>query len=301
MDTELQQLAKTNRNPVQETRYQELLRQQPQGGSSAPVSGGSTNDPSAIIRESIKRMQEANAPAVQSLQASIPEVQSKYAQTRQQLQAQQPSLEQRYQQTLDSIKNQKTQDVNAQTRITSNEMGKRGLTGDSTLAQQEIQNAVQPVNAQYTNLEQQTALSREDAIRALQNQLANLTPQETADTRSIQNAIAQLQSGAASQGVTQGMNLYQNQLQQQMQQAEQARLAEQSRLAQQFEQQKFQAQQQQQALENRLQQEALARQLAQTQAANASQTNLISFLQNLGKTNQQNYTPATGGFSGFWK
>lgn len=201
MDTELQQLSKTSRNPVQETRYQELLKQQPQ------VSSGATNDPNSIIQESIKRMQEANAPAIRSLQASIPETQAKYAQTRQQLQAQQPSLEQRYQNTLDSIKNQKTADVSAQTRITSNELGKRGLTGDSTLAQQEVQNAVQPINAQYTNLEQQTALSREDAIRSLQNQLANLTPQEVADTRSIQNAIAQLQSGAASQGVTQGLNL----------------------------------------------------------------------------------------------
>lgn len=34
-DTELQQLAKTDRNPVQETRYQELLKQQPQQSSGA--------------------------------------------------------------------------------------------------------------------------------------------------------------------------------------------------------------------------------------------------------------------------
>lgn len=36
-DTELQQLAKTDRNPIQETRYQELLKQQPQGSSGTGI------------------------------------------------------------------------------------------------------------------------------------------------------------------------------------------------------------------------------------------------------------------------
>ena len=211
-DTEFEQLAKTNRNPVQETRYQELLRQQPQGSQQS-----SASDPQAAIDAAIKRMQEANRPAVQSLESSIPEVQNKYATTRQQLQAREPSLQERYKNLISDIRGRGEADVNAQTRITSSELGKRGLTSDSTLAQQELQNSVSPLRQKYTSLEKDAALSQEDELRSLRDAITNLTPMETADMRSIQNAIAQLQSGAASQGVTQGLNLYQMDLQRQMQ------------------------------------------------------------------------------------
>lgn len=208
-------------NPVQRTRLQELRSQNPT--ASGPVD---YSNPQSAIQAAIKQQQEAVQPAIQSYQASIPEVQAKYAQTRSQLQSQQPSLEQRYSDLLASIKNQGQQDVNAQTRITSNELGKRGLTGSSTLAQQEIQNAVAPINFQYANLGQQTSLAREDALRTLRDSINNLTPQETADTRSIQNAIASLQAGAGQTGAQLGQNLYSTQLQNQMQQQQ---LAEQKR------------------------------------------------------------------------
>jgi len=212
-DTELEQLAKTSRNPIQESRYQELLRQQPQQRTQQV----SASDPQAAIDAAIKRMQEANRPAVESLQASIPEVQSKYATTRQQLQAREPSLQERYKNLINDIRGRGEADVNAQTRITSSELGKRGLTSDSTLAQQELQDAVSPLRQKYTSLEKDAALSQEDELRNLRDAITNLTPMETADMRSIQNAIAQLQSGAASQGVGQGLNLYQMDLQRQMQ------------------------------------------------------------------------------------
>lgn len=231
-------------NPVQRTRLQELRAQNPTANTPVDYS-----NPQSAIQAAIKQQQEAVQPAIQSYQASIPEVQAKYAQTRSQLQSQQPSLEQRYSDLLASIKNQGQQDVNAQTRITSNELGKRGLTGSSTLAQQEIQNAVAPINFQYSNLGQQTSLAREDALRTLQDSIANLTPQETADTRSIQNAIASLQAGAGQTGAAQGMQLYstnlQNQLEQQKLAEQQKQDALQNALAQLVQQQNYQNQQRQ--------------------------------------------------------
>lgn len=164
-----------------------------------------------------QQQMEAIKPAVDSLQAQIPEIGAKYAQTRQQLTASQKPLEERYQSLLDSIKNQGTQDVNQQTKITNNELGKRGITGSSTLAQQEIQNTTSPLRQKYTGLEKDTTLAREDAIRALQDQLANLTPQETADQRAITQAIANLQAGAGQAGISQGMQLYSTDLQNQFQ------------------------------------------------------------------------------------
>lgn len=181
-------------------------------GSSSSVSGGGGIDPNATIEAAIKRMQEANAPAVSSLQASIPETQQKYEQTRTQLEAKSGSLEQRYTNLLDSIKSQHTQSANKQTTITANELGKRGIVGSSTLADQEIQNAVEPVNQYYTGLTKETGLAREDALTGIRDQVANLTTAETGDIRAIQNAIAQLQSGAATSGINLGQNLYSTQV-----------------------------------------------------------------------------------------
>lgn len=208
------------------------------GGSSSSTS---STDPMALAQQMIKLQQEANQPAIQSLQGQIPETQAKYAQTRTQLQSQQPSIEQRYQNLLDQVKGNQQIAENRQTLTTNNELGRRGITGSSGIAQQEITNAVNPITQQYTGMAKDTSLAREDSLKQLQDQIANLTPQETADTRAINNAIAQLQSGAASQGIGQGLNLYSTNLS--AQQADQARRDQQA-------------------------QQAIANQLAQAQLAN---------------------------------
>ena len=122
-------------------------------------------------------------------------------------------MKDRYNTLLESIKNEGQQAANKQTLITSNELGKRGILGSSTMAQQEIQNAVTPVQQQYTTLGKNAALDQTQAEQTLQNSIANLVPQETSDTRAIQNAIAQLEGGAVTQGAQLGSNLYGTQLQ----------------------------------------------------------------------------------------
>lgn len=190
------------------------LKSQFQTAQSAS-SSSSFSDPQSSIKEAIRMTQEANKPAVESLRASMPEVSQKYAQTKTQLQGQSSSLEERYKNLLSSIKGQGESDVNRQTVITSNELGKRGITGDSTIAQQEIQNATSPLRQKYATLEKETGLAREDALKNLQDSITGLTSQETADLRSIQNAIAQLESGASSSGIQTGLSLYSQQLAQQ--------------------------------------------------------------------------------------
>lgn len=147
------------------------------------------------ISQAIDLQKKANQPAVQSLEASKPEIQSAYQQSRQ-------TLTDRYQNLLDSIRGQGEQDVNRQTTITSNELGKRGIVGSSTLGQQEIQNATSPLRQKYTGLEKDASISQNE-------QLSGLTTQETADLRAIANSIAQLQSGAAQTGISQGIGQYQ--------------------------------------------------------------------------------------------
>jgi hypothetical protein len=189
--------------------------------SSGGGSGFSSVNPQDTIRAAIDAMKEANKPAVESLQASIPETSAKYAGATQRLVGSKAPLEQRYQQILDSIKGNQQVAENRQTLTTNNELGKRGISGSSGVAQQEITNAVNPITQQYTGLQKETSLAREEGLRGIDDQIANMTSQETADLRAIQNMIAQLSSGAGQSGLSAGMNLYSTNLQ--AQQAEQQR------------------------------------------------------------------------------
>ena len=186
-----------------------------------------------------EKQKEAIKPIVASLEATKPEITSKYNLARNQLQASEQPLKDRYQTLLDSINTQKTSDVSAQTRVTNSELAKRGITNDSTLAQQEVLNATQPLNERYTNLSTQTGLEREDSLRSLQDSIANLTPQETADLRAISDAIAQIQANSAQTGIAQSLDLYSRGLDNQLAQQELGERQKQNAIANALAQAKF--------------------------------------------------------------
>jgi len=204
-DTELQQLSKTDRNPVQESRYQELLK------SSGGLSGGSNNDIASLAAQQLKMYQEANAPAVQSLQASIPEIQNKYAQQGEYLQKQVGNLDERYKKLLDSIKGLQQSDVQATTTNTSNELGRRGISAESGLFGKTVNEAVLPVNSAYATQIGELGSAQQSALDTLLNQISGNTQNQTAETRAVQNAIAQLQAGGNQNAITSALQLYQNQ------------------------------------------------------------------------------------------
>lgn len=86
-------------------------------------------------------------------------------------------LEQRYKDLLASIKGNQQIAENRQTVVTNNELGKRGITGSSTLAGQELTNALNPITSQYTGMYKDTA------------------NQENIDIANIDKAIASLMAG----------------------------------------------------------------------------------------------------------
>lgn len=162
-DSELVQLQKTKAsgglNPVQQTRYDQLMAEQGSGG-------GDNSDPVALAKSLIQVQQQANQPAIQTLQGNI------------------GSTQQKYNDLVDSIKGAGTVAANNQTQITNNALGARGILPSSQLYQQELQNALLPVNAQFSGLAAQTGLQGQE------------------DINSIMNAIAQLQSGNPASAVT---------------------------------------------------------------------------------------------------
>lgn len=178
------------------------------GGSSYSSGGASSINMDDIINQSIKRYQEANQPAVASLEAGIPETQTKYSQLRTQQQGRIDPLKDRYTNLINEVKNYGQIQEQRQTQTTQAELAKRGILNSSGLAQQELTNALQPITSSTSYKVQDLGYQQEDAIKQIEDYIANLTPQETEELRLARNAIAQLQSGAASSGISTGIDVY---------------------------------------------------------------------------------------------
>lgn len=140
---------------------------QPGGGWTAQsaTGGGSVNgggntaapiDPIETAKKLLEFQKTANQPVIQSLQGSV------------------DPLKQRYNDVLASIKGNQQVAENNQTRITSNELGKRGLLPGDTYGQQEIQNSVLPVSAAFSGQTAQTGLAENQDLQAIAERIASL-------------------------------------------------------------------------------------------------------------------------------
>ena len=235
-------------------------------GSTQSSSGGSSGSNASwqdTVQQAIDAYKKANEPAVSTYQSESPGIQSNYEAQKANVTAQGQTLNDRYDALLKSLDTSKTKDVSAQTVITNNELGKRGLLPSSTLAQQEVTNAITPITDKYTGLTTTAALDQTTGQQSIQQLLNQLTSGETTDVNAVNNAIAQLQSGAASSGITTGSNVYSQ---------NQSTLAAQA--AQTYKEQ-------QDKIANTLAQSQLANQTAETNSAiaksNATQTTKYPF------------------------
>lgn len=221
-DTEYGQLSKMaaqgDLNPIQRTRYEELKAQ----GGPLTTDMSSPGDYANIAAQQMKLMQQANQPVIQSLQASIPETQQKYAAESGRLQAQQAPLEQRYQSLLADVTRQGEANIRDVQTSTSREFGRRGISLQSGIFDQALNQAVTPQREWMGQQTKEIGLSREDALRQLQDLISKTGESGVGAVREIQNAIANLQAGGAQSGITNAMQMYQMQQQQAQAQAERA-------------------------------------------------------------------------------
>lgn len=251
--------------------------------------------PGASLDETISRavnsLREANRPIIDSYNSSIGETQQRFANQKTQLEGRRQPLQDRYSNLISSIKNQGQQDVTNQTRITNNELGKRGLLSSSTLAQQEIQNATSPLMQKYAGLEKDASLAQEDEMRNLENQISGLAGQETDSLRAIQNAIAQLQANTQQQGISLGTDAFNRYQEQERQRVAMEEARRQQELDNQYRQAQAEAARRQAEQENSFRERQFQEQLRQQQIQNQQNapTDISKYLSNsvLGQSTQQ--------------
>jgi hypothetical protein len=176
-------------------------------GGGQSVQSGSYAQPNfeSTLQRAMQLQKEAAQPAISSLQASIPEIQKSYASQTQYAKGQVSNLESRYKTLLDSIKTNQAGAETGAIKTTSQELGRRGIVGSSGVADVAMQEAVNPIKAQYSNLLSQTGVSQEADIAAANQAIANLGLAETEATRNVNNAIAQLQSATTTAGINQAL------------------------------------------------------------------------------------------------
>lgn len=170
------------------------------------VLNSSTNF-SDVIKQAVDANRQAVQPAVDTYQSFIPQTQEKFAGEKSRLESRRQTLTDKYDSLLNDIRGSGGEQVNAQTRVTNQEMAKRGILPSSTEAQQNLQNALQPIQRQTNQLLKDSTIASQEAQLNLDDLIGQTTGNEVSALQAIQSAIAGLQAGAGQSGVSQGLNL----------------------------------------------------------------------------------------------
>jgi len=184
--------------------YQELAGGGYSGGGN-PVP--QTSNVVDTAKQLLQFQQQANQPAISSLQASIPETTAKFATARTSLEGQKVPLEARYKNLLDTILGNQEADISQTNLATSREFGRRGIPTTSGIVEKTLAEKTSPIRKFYTGQVTEAGISKEENLTKLNDLVASLTGQETEASRAITNAIAQLQAGDSTGAVTQALNL----------------------------------------------------------------------------------------------
>lgn len=179
-----------------------------------------------IAKQMMELQKQANQPAIQSLQTQIPTTQQAFQQKGQQLQAEVDPLKQRYQSLIDSLTKQQGVATQRESTASAREFGARGIPLSSGAYDQYLNQRLLPVEAAYSGQIASAGFNREDALRQIQNMIAQNPIEQTQAEQQINQAIAQLQSGGNTQAIQNALSLYQQQ-QQANQQAQQFGLQQQ--------------------------------------------------------------------------
>lgn len=123
-------------------------------------------------------------------------------------------MNQRYQNLINQITGNQRQAESRESTATSREFGRRGISLQSGIFDQTLNERLDPITKYYTGQIKDVGFEQGKANRELQALLGNLTSAEIEQLRGIQNTIAQIQAGGsqdAAQNALQLLQLNQNQ------------------------------------------------------------------------------------------
>lgn len=177
------------------------------GGGTIGGGGSASGNFDSTVKRAIETNRNAIQPAIQSFQSSIPEITKSFDERGQQLQAEKTPLKERFDNLLDRVQGTFSQRREGATLTTSNELGRRGISGSSGIADREMQAAVAPLLEQEGQAVTDIGFEREGQLRALQNAISNLVNDKTGALRGVYNQIGGLEAGAGQSGISNALSL----------------------------------------------------------------------------------------------
>lgn len=178
------------------------------GGGSSGNSITNNSSFEDTVKRAIELQKTAAQPAIDTLQSNIPTIQSNYASQKADVTAKEQTLKDRYDALLKTIGTSESAETSRQATTTNNELASRGILSGSGIYGQTMTNALNPITSKYVNLKSTTNADETSGLQDLASLITQLTTGESSDIMGVNNAIAQLKSGAATSGITTGTNLY---------------------------------------------------------------------------------------------
>lgn len=158
------------------------------------------------IQTALRRQAEANRPAIDTLKQRDPLITQTFQTERERLGGERTSLQDRYAKLLEDVKGQGAKRETAQTRVTARELGRRGISSQSGLFDQELQGVLDPIRSDTQSLTKDIGLEQETGLRGIRDLLASLTNQEATQRQTLAETIANLQAGGAQTAIAQGLD-----------------------------------------------------------------------------------------------
>jgi hypothetical protein len=168
----------------------------------------SSFNPVDFAKQMLDFQKQQNQPVIQSLQSQIPTTQALYAQKGSALSGQMDPLKQRYESALNALTAGSQVAVQTAQTSASREFGARGVPLSSSAYDQYLQGQVNPIASSYAGYYGNLRADEADAIKQLQDEIAQnpLLSKQAVDA--INTQIAQLQAGNSGDAITQALQMY---------------------------------------------------------------------------------------------
>ena len=200
-------------------KYDEAKRQYEQqgyygsGGKQSSSGGYGTTQGSSVNFNSILDQVKSSLsgvldPIVAQIKGQAPAISQAYGQAKTTLEGQKSSLADKYQKLLSDITNAGTQQTNTATRVTNSELARRGITGDSTAAGQEMQTVLNPIQDKVLAAKNQAVIGQGEEENSIANAIAQLALNEQSAQGGLLQQVAQLLSGGAQTATQTASNIY---------------------------------------------------------------------------------------------
>ena len=157
---------------------------------------------------------KAIRPAIESLELSKGEIGTRYGVRTEQLQAKEQPLKERYQVLIDELTRREGQETARTGKIMGTEYGKRGIPLSSGMYQQALGQELSDTERFYGGQQKETTLAREADLKDLTDAIQNVEQERITTMREIDQSIANLKAGAGNQAITDAMQMYKEQKQQ---------------------------------------------------------------------------------------